>query len=197
MLFLAVAPRADPSAARPGVQLPLPRLPLSPLPLSPLPLSPLPLSPLPLPPLPLSPLPPNPLRIDIDPLRARLDALAAAGRTADGACCRLAVEPGSLRAWGLAVRPKTLWIATIPVIVATCLAWSVAHAFDPQVAAIALAFVVALSVMLRGGWPTAWRLVRDLPRTPRGPEQNALLFRTVMLEVAYGMLLAVAALCAA
>jgi 1,4-dihydroxy-2-naphthoate octaprenyltransferase len=74
----------------------------------------------------------------------------------------LAVEPGSLRAWGLAVRPKTLWIATIPVIVATCLAWSVAHAFDPQVAAIALVAAVLMQVVTN--------LQNDVGYTERGGE---------------------------
>jgi len=38
------------------------------------------------------------------------------------------------------------------------------------------------------------RLVRDVSATPDGPGQNALLFRTVLLEVAFGMLLAASAL---
>ena len=44
--------------------------------------------------------------------------------------------------------------------------------------------------------PWAWRLWRALAHTPGGPAQNALLFRTVMLEVAFGMLLAAGALLA-
>jgi len=42
--------------------------------------------------------------------------------------------------------------------------------------------------------PWGWRLIRDLARTPPGPGQNALLFRTVLLEVAYGGLLSAGAL---
>jgi 1,4-dihydroxy-2-naphthoate octaprenyltransferase len=42
--------------------------------------------------------------------------------------------------------------------------------------------------------PWGWRLIRDLARTPAGPAQNALLFRTVLLEVAYGALLSAGAL---
>jgi 1,4-dihydroxy-2-naphthoate octaprenyltransferase len=45
--------------------------------------------------------------------------------------------------------------------------------------------------------PWSLRLVRDFARTPDGPAWNALLFRTVMLEVAFGMLLAAGALLAA
>ena len=44
--------------------------------------------------------------------------------------------------------------------------------------------------------PWAWRLWRALAHTPGGPAQNALLFRTVMLEVAFGMLLAAGAIIA-
>jgi 1,4-dihydroxy-2-naphthoate octaprenyltransferase len=36
---------------------------------------------------------------------------------------REAIAPGSLRAWAVAVRPRTLWIAAIPVVVGTSLAW--------------------------------------------------------------------------
>ena len=307
-------------------------------------------------------------------------------RAATGEPAFLPIRPGSWRAWSVALRPRTLWIATIPVIVATCLAWSIARAFDPLIALIALvvsvlmqvvtnlqndvgyterggetgqriglpratangwlrtvdvkraiaattglALLVALPLIVRGGWPivligvasllaalgymggprpiaytplgeltvfvffglvavcgayyvqagtiglavviaamaigmlaaavllvnnyrdrahdaatgrrtllvvvspaaairlygvllflpfalacalvpiagspwyalplvalpAAWRLRRDLPRTPNGPQQNALLFRTVLLEVAYGMLLALGAVVAA
>jgi 1,4-dihydroxy-2-naphthoate octaprenyltransferase len=42
--------------------------------------------------------------------------------------------------------------------------------------------------------PQAWRLVRDLARTADGPEQNPLLFRAVMLEVGFGLLLCAGAI---
>ncbi len=48
------------------------------------------------------------------------------------------IRPGSWEAWRVALRPKTLWIATIPVIVATCLAWSLEGVFDLWIAFIAL-----------------------------------------------------------
>jgi 1,4-dihydroxy-2-naphthoate octaprenyltransferase len=57
------------------------------------------------------------------------------------------IRPGSLAAWRVALRPRTLWIATIPVIVATCLAWSVADAFDAGIALIALAASVLMQVV--------------------------------------------------
>ena len=44
--------------------------------------------------------------------------------------------------------------------------------------------------------PWALRLVRALAPRRRGPAQNALLFRTVLLEVAFGMLLSAGALAA-
>jgi len=74
----------------------------------------------------------------------------------------LAVRPGSALAWGIALRPKTLWIATIPVIVATCLAWSVAGAFDPLIALIALAAAVLMQVVTN--------LQNDVGYTERGGE---------------------------
>jgi 1,4-dihydroxy-2-naphthoate octaprenyltransferase len=74
----------------------------------------------------------------------------------------LDVRPGSLDAWRIAVRPKTLWIATIPVIVATCLAWSVAGAFDPFVALIAFAAAMLMQVITN--------LQNDVGYTERGAE---------------------------
>ena len=57
------------------------------------------------------------------------------------------IRPGSWAAWRVALRPKTLWIATIPVIAATCVAWSVADTFDPGIALIALAASVLMQVV--------------------------------------------------
>ena len=58
-----------------------------------------------------------------------------------------AIAPGSLAAWRVALRPRTLWIATIPVIVATSLAWSLASTFSAWIAAIALAAAVLMQVV--------------------------------------------------
>jgi len=74
------------------------------------------------------------------------------------------VRPGSWDAWRVALRPKTLWIATIPVIVATCLAWSVARAFDPAIALIALAAAVLMQVVTN--------LQNDVGYTQRGAESG-------------------------
>lgn len=74
----------------------------------------------------------------------------------------LHIRPGSLDAWRIAVRPKTLWIATIPVIVATCLAWSIARAFDPAIALIAFAAAMLMQVITN--------LQNDVGYTQRGAE---------------------------
>jgi 1,4-dihydroxy-2-naphthoate octaprenyltransferase len=60
-----------------------------------------------------------------------------------------------------------------------------------------LALAAVLAAVAGSAWlalplataPTAWRLARDLARVPSGARLNALLLRTVMLEVAYGGLL--------
>jgi 1,4-dihydroxy-2-naphthoate octaprenyltransferase len=64
------------------------------------------------------------------------------------------------------------------------------------------ALVLAVAASRRSPWfalplvalPTAVRLVRDLARAPDGPAQNALLFRAVMLEVAFGALFSAGAI---
>ena len=72
------------------------------------------------------------------------------------------IRPGSWDAWRVALRPKTLWIATIPVIVGTCLAWSLAGAFDPWIAFIALNSAVMMQVVTN--------LQNDVGYTERGAE---------------------------
>jgi 1,4-dihydroxy-2-naphthoate polyprenyltransferase len=57
------------------------------------------------------------------------------------------IRPGSWAAWCIALRPRTLWIAMIPVLVATSLAWSVAGVFDAATALIALVASVAMQVV--------------------------------------------------
>jgi 1,4-dihydroxy-2-naphthoate polyprenyltransferase len=72
------------------------------------------------------------------------------------------VRPGSFGAWCIALRPKTLWIATIPVIVATCLAWSLAGVFDAWIAAVALTAASMMQVVTN--------LQNDVGYTERGGE---------------------------
>lgn len=72
------------------------------------------------------------------------------------------IRPGSWDAWRVALRPKTLWIATVPVIVGTCLAWSLARAYDTGVTLIALAASVLMQVVTN--------LQNDVGYTERGGE---------------------------
>jgi 1,4-dihydroxy-2-naphthoate octaprenyltransferase len=74
------------------------------------------------------------------------------------------IRPGSWDAWRVALRPKTLWIATIPVIVGTCLAWSLAGAFDPWIAFIALNSAVMMQIVTN--------LQNDVGYTERGAESG-------------------------
>jgi 1,4-dihydroxy-2-naphthoate octaprenyltransferase len=75
------------------------------------------------------------------------------------------IRPGSWAAWRVALRPKTLWIAMIPVVVAACLAWSLAGAFDAGIAAIALVASVLMQVVTN--------LQNDVGYTERGGETGA------------------------
>ena len=72
------------------------------------------------------------------------------------------IRPGSWDAWRVALRPKTLPIAMIPVLVATCLSWSVARAFDPVIALIAFVAAVLMQVVTN--------LQNDVGYTERGAE---------------------------
>jgi 1,4-dihydroxy-2-naphthoate octaprenyltransferase len=76
----------------------------------------------------------------------------------------VAVRPGSVAAWCIAARPKTLWIATIPVVVATSLAWSLTGRFDARFALIALAVAVLMQVVTN--------LQNDVGYTERGLENG-------------------------
>lgn len=58
-----------------------------------------------------------------------------------------AIAPGSLRAWAVAVRPRTLWIAAIPVVVATSLAWMQAADVRLWVTALAFAGSILMQVI--------------------------------------------------
>lgn len=72
------------------------------------------------------------------------------------------IPPGSLRAWAVAVRPKTLWIAAIPVLVATSLAWMRGVTILPWVAALAFAASILMQVITN--------LQNDVGYTARGLE---------------------------
>jgi 1,4-dihydroxy-2-naphthoate octaprenyltransferase len=72
------------------------------------------------------------------------------------------VRPGSLRAWGAAVRLPSLLVAVSPVAVGTALAWNRTGQIDPLIALLAFAAAVALQVISN--------LQNDVGYTERGAE---------------------------
>jgi 1,4-dihydroxy-2-naphthoate octaprenyltransferase len=74
------------------------------------------------------------------------------------------VAPGSLRAWAVAVRPRTLWIAAIPVVVGTSLAWMHGAVIQPSVATLAFLGSILMQVITN--------LQNDVGYTARGLESG-------------------------
>ena len=72
------------------------------------------------------------------------------------------VTPHSLRAWAVAVRPRTLWIAAIPVVVGTSLAWMQGADILAWVTALAFAGSILMQVISN--------LQNDVGYTERGLE---------------------------
>jgi 1,4-dihydroxy-2-naphthoate octaprenyltransferase len=72
------------------------------------------------------------------------------------------ISPGSLRAWAVAIRPRTLWIAAIPVVVGTSLAWMHGAPILTWVAALAFAASILAQVITN--------LQNDVGYTARGLE---------------------------
>lgn len=107
---------------------------------------------------------------------------------------------GSLAAWAIAVRPRTLWIAVVPVLVASAFAWR-AGALDPPVALLSLAVAVLMQVItnlqndvgytVRGGEHAD----RVGPRTglPRATATGLLAVHTVRRAIAAAVLAALGA----
>jgi 1,4-dihydroxy-2-naphthoate octaprenyltransferase len=93
-------------------------------------------------------------------MRERVDAPTSRA----GPWATAAIPPGSVAAWRIAARPKTLWIAGIPVIVATSLAWSLTGRFDPRFALVALVVAVLMQVVTN--------LQNDVGYTERGLENG-------------------------
>ncbi len=85
--------------------------------------------------------------------------------SADFASAAPAVRPGSRAAWLVAVRPKTLWIATIPVLVGTAFAFGLQQQIDFTVAGLALAASLLMQVVTN--------LQNDVGYTERGGETGA------------------------
>ena len=73
-----------------------------------------------------------------------------------------AIRPGTFAAWMVAARPKTLWIAAIPVAVATSLAWMGGAPVLAWVTALALAASLLVQVLSN--------LQNDVGYTARGLE---------------------------
>lgn len=76
----------------------------------------------------------------------------------------LAVRPGSPAAWSIAMRPKTLWIAAIPVMVGSSLAFVQRGVFDLGNALLALAASMVIQVISN--------LQNDVGYTSRGAESG-------------------------
>lgn len=75
------------------------------------------------------------------PITSRRAALAAP------MIATVLVRPNSPAAWAAAIRPKTLWIATVPVIVASALAWSEGATLDAAVVLLTLAGSILMQVI--------------------------------------------------
>ena len=71
------------------------------------------------------------------------------------------VRAGSAQAWAIALRPRTLWIAVVPVLVANAFAWR-AGAFEPWIAILSLAVALLMQAITN--------LQNDVGYTQRGGE---------------------------
>jgi 1,4-dihydroxy-2-naphthoate octaprenyltransferase len=74
------------------------------------------------------------------------------------------VAPGSVAAWSIALRPRSLAVAVSPVLAAVALIWSRGHAIDPLLVALVLAAAVMIQVITN--------LQNDVGYTARGAEQR-------------------------
>jgi len=77
----------------------------------------------------------------------------------------LTIRPGSLDAWAIAMRPRTLWIATVPVLVGTALAWLDSGKIDWIVALLALTGSLLMQIITN--------LQNDVGYSARGIESAA------------------------
>ncbi|GAB4471644.1 MAG: 1,4-dihydroxy-2-naphthoate polyprenyltransferase [Burkholderiaceae bacterium] len=75
-----------------------------------------------------------------------------------------AIRPGSLDAWRIASRPRTWWIATVPVFVGTSFAFLASGAVDVPFATLALAGSVLLQIIAN--------LQNDVGYSARGADSN-------------------------
>jgi len=77
----------------------------------------------------------------------------------------LTIRPGSLDAWAVAMRPRTLWIAAVPVLVGTALAWLESGQIDWIIALLALAGSLLMQIITN--------LQNDVGYSARGMESAA------------------------
>jgi len=75
---------------------------------------------------------------------------------------QMAIEPGSWNAWLVALRPKTLWVAVVPVFVGTSLAVAETGHVNPLIALLALVASILLQLLTN--------LQNDVGYTQRGAE---------------------------
>ena len=75
---------------------------------------------------------------------------------------QIAIEPGSWNAWLVALRPKTLWVAVVPVFVGTSLAVAETGRVNPLIAFLALVASILLQLLTN--------LQNDVGYTQRGAE---------------------------
>lgn len=104
---------------------------------------------------------------------------------------QIAIQPGSWNAWLVALRPKTLWIAVVPVFVGTSLAVAETGQVNPFIAFLALVASILLQILsnlqndvgyTKRGAETASRI--GLPRaTARGWLTVAAVHRALVLVV--------------
>ncbi len=72
------------------------------------------------------------------------------------------IRPGSLDAWIVATRPRTLWIAAIPVLVGSAMAWQESRAFSLGLGALAIVGAILMQLITN--------LQNDVGYTLRGAE---------------------------
>ena len=88
------------------------------------------------------------------------------------------IRPGSLAAWSVAMRPKTWWIATIPVLVGSSLAFAETGVFHPAVALLALLSSVVIQAISN--------LQNDVGYTARGAESARALVAPMLGRQSHG-----------
>ncbi len=107
-----------------------------------------------------------------------------------------AIRPGSLAAWSVALRPRTLPIAAVPVVAGTALAWARHGAFEAWIALLSLAggLLVQIVSNLQNDVGYTVRGGETGTRTglPRATARGWLSVRAVRAAIAVAIVLAIA-----